>query len=374
MNARYFDFAATTPIRDCALQAMIEALQAQYANPSSPHHAGRLARSALESARARLLQLLHCSDGQLLLCSSASEAVNQVLQHVLQRSDQGTIVCAGNVHACIDWLADYCPERYRRVPVNSDGQIAEADLMDAIDADTALVCLSHVCHETGAIQQVEALSAACGRRSVPCLVDGVQAVGHIPLQIDALQADWYVWSAHKFGGPPGVAGIFMQGETPAPFIRGGAQEFGLRAGTENLPAVCGAVAALEEAISELASAQNHLRACCTLLHDELRQALPAVRFPGSGAAHYPGICACTLPGIEARMLIEGLSIEGFYAASGSACTADRVTPSSTLCDMGLSEADALATLRISFAAQTELNSINELVSAITRMYQHLSRK
>lgn len=370
MDSQYFDYAATYPARDVAIQAMIHALPSIQGNPSSPHALGRQAQLDLQGHKIRFLDLVHCGDGQLVLTASASESNNLVIEHFLKKSNK-KIAYAVDAHACMKYCAEVYPDRSVEIPVNRNGEIGVEELQQVITDEVGLVCLSHVSHETGVAHDVAALCAYCDRLGILSCVDGSQALGHIPVIIDSIPCDYYSYAAHKFGGIIGSAGLIVKGTALTPRIRGGTQEYGMRAGTENLPAFFASVSALEQVM--LSNYDTEIRHI-TELHDQcetlIKQLLPAAIIVSEQAQfRSPSILCCIFPGVDARILIEAMSIQGFYIASGSACTAAEVRASDCLIKMGFDESQALSAIRISFGIHNTLQSVRGLVSGLVNEYK-----
>ena len=377
MDTRYFDYAATSPTRPVAIQAMAQAMSCLTGNPSSPHVAGRNAQLALHNAKQEMLDLLNCSDAQLVLCASASEANNLVIQHVLMTKPWAKVAISTDAHSSVLALRALYPERFYDIPINKSGHIEQDQIAALLQehSEIGLLCLNHVCHETGVVQDVQALSAYCERRELACLVDGTQAVGHIPIDLDSMSADWYVFAAHKFGGPLGCAGVVVKGDSLEARVVGGRQEYGMRAGTENTPALLGAVHALTEAMAELDSELARITDLKQQFIKELGALIPSVRILASeqtgGLAVSPFICACLFPDILAANMVEMMSVAGFSLANGSACTSEQREASPILLAMSYTEQEALSCVRISFGLAHTPAAVTALCEALAETYAQL---
>lgn len=364
MDAYYFDYAASYPASDIAIQAVVQAMRVFGGNPSSPHGEGRQSQRILRDQKNRLLDLLNCKDGRVVLCASASEANTLVIEHFIQASD-GMIVIADDVHPCIRSVLERYPQRCKVIPVNKHGEITVDVLCESLKDPAALVCLSHVSHETGVIQDVSALAAACDRLAVPCLIDGAQAVGHMPVDIAQICCDYYVCSGHKFGGPLGMGALLIKGAPLQPRVFGGHQEYGMRAGTENIAALCGSVAALSQLTVQFEHDMRHVENVSAHFQQRLKELIPQAHIVAASATQRaPHIVSVCFDGIEAAQLIEELSLIGFCVASGSACTAQSKDPSPVLLRMGFTESQALGCIRVSFAVFSSIEAVNELLAAL----------
>jgi cysteine desulfurase len=260
------------------------------------------------------------------------------------------------------------------LPLGRDGRILLPSLAARLRAETRLVCCSHAANETGVVHDVSAIADLCERRGVPCLVDGVQALGHVPVDLSTIACDFYVFAAHKFGGPRGCGGVFLRSEPPLPLMNGGSQEWGLRPGTENLPALAGAVTALERSLDGLSSTSDRLRSLARLVLDELGRSGVAFDLNANPEEGLPGLLSMSFEGLDGHALVADLAVQGFDVASGSACTADRPEPSRAILALGRSPAAALGTIRVSLGrASTEATAralAVALAAAVARLRGH----
>jgi len=361
---RYFDHAAAAPPFPEALEAEARAARTWYANPSSAHAPGRAARAELDRLRARLAGLCGFSGGRLVLTSGATEANNWVVQGVLAAFPDARVLVAEDVHPSI-WNA--CARQHHRRDVlglDPGGRILLPALLAAIGPATRLVCCSHASNETGVIHDAGAIAAACERRGVLCLVDGVQALGRIPVDLSAVGSDFYVFASHKFGGPRGCGGAFVRADGIGPILDGGAQEWGLRPGTENLGALAGAVAALEMSRAALDAEAPRLRGLARLLLDELGRLGTAFVANGDPGAGLPGFASLSFEGLEGGALAADLSVQGFAVGVGSACSSDRPEPSRAILALGRPPAVALGTIRISLGRTNGAEAVLALARAV----------
>src|SRR5262245_26676310 len=265
----YFDTAASAPPFPEALRRFEEVSLRQYGNPSSSHDGGRQARETLETARKAFLARVGFADGALVLTSGATEANNLVLNGALEK---GRPLLAADVHPSV-WFAK---DRSDVVEVGPDGRISPEALEARISKKTALVSIVHANNETGVVQDVKALGDVCARKNVPLHVDGVQAVGRLPVTLSELPFMFYTFSAHKFGGPRGVGGVIGRAAAWHPQISGGGQEKGARGGTENVAGLAAALVALDLSTRSLESEAPRLRRLAAMLTEEIRATVPEV--------------------------------------------------------------------------------------------------
>jgi cysteine desulfurase len=229
---------------------------------------------------------------------------------------------------------------------------------------TRLFCCSHAANETGVVHDVAALSSVCARRGMLCHVDGAQAAGHIPVRLSELCCEFYVFAAHKFGGPRGVGGVLLRWDGGTGWLAGGGQEGGLRAGTENLPGLAGAVAALEMSQAMQPQETARLRALACRLAEAMRGSDAACRMNGDPAAGLPGLVSLSFTGLDGHALAADLDQQGFAVGTGSACADSELEPSRALLAMGLTRAEALGTVRVSMGRLTDEQVVGELAAAL----------
>ena len=367
---RYFDYAAAAPPFEEALSAQLEAARTWFGNPSSAHRPGAGARAELERLRGAFAARCGFTGGRLVFTSGATEANNWVVHGVMRAAATGRVLVAADVHASAWNACRRYADRMDVLPLDSSGRIGLPALAAAIKPAIRLVCCSHVASETGIVQDVGAIAAVCERRGVLLHIDGAQALGHIPVNLATIACDFYTFSAHKFGGPRGCGGVFTRFPTVDPLLDGGAQEGGLRSGTENLPGIAGTVAALEQALASMATETKRLRELSSVVRGELERS--GVRFlvNGEPARSAPGFLSLSFPGLDGHALVADLAVQGFAVATGSACSEDRPEPSRAILALGRSPNEALGTVRISFGR----TSRPEAVAAFARVLVETVRR
>lgn len=360
---RYFDCAASAPPFPGALKAQGEAAGRWFGNPSAGHAAGRAAALELRRLKAAFARLLDFPDGRVVLMSGATEANNWVIRSVLARLQQGRVLVAADVHASVWQAARLFSERMDVLAPDSAGRVTPAALAAALKPDTCLFCCSHAASETGVVHDVAALSSLCARRGVLCHVDGAQAVGHGPVRLSELCCEFYVFAAHKFGGPRGVGGVCLRWDGGTGWLAGGGQEGGLRAGTENVPGLAGAVAALEQSQALLPQEAVRLRTMACRLAEAARAADAACRVNGDPATGVPGLVSLSFAGLDGHALAADLDQQGFAVGTGSACADSKPEPSRALLAMGLTPREALGTVRVSMGRLTREADVDALITA-----------
>ena len=297
------------------------------------------------------------------MCSSGTEANNTVIEGHVRREGSGRILLAENVHDSMWYACEKYKSRTGIISIDPYGKIDINRFKEAIRPGTSLVCINHVCNETGAIQDIDIIAGICSGRGIKLLVDGVQAVGHIPLNMEQLQCDYYSFSAHKFGGPRSVGGLLIRDDEFDPVLQGGNQEWSLRAGTENTGGLAGAVAALEESLKILNEETLRLNSLKKSLTDRLKNELPEMLI-NSPDHCLPGFISLSFPGFPGSEIVKAMSVEGFSISTGSACHDNQVEPSRIILAIGRSSEEAKGTIRISMGRGNSESSVNAIAATL----------
>jgi cysteine desulfurase len=347
----YLDYAATTPIEPAAVAAQAAVAQL-WANPSSVHRAGRRAHAALEDAREGLAHALGCQPEALIFTSGGTEALGLALRGVQAAS----VLVSAVEHDAV--LAQ--AEGATRIKVDGEGRVDLAALAAVLASAPApaLVAVMQVNNETGVLQPLKEIAALVHNVGGRLLVDAVQGAGKLPCP----PGDFIAVSAHKFGGPPGVGALIARcAEDLIGQQRGGGQERGFRAGTQNLPGVAGFAAALAAR-----SADTGWLARAEVLRDRLEARLlthPGARILGSGAARLPTISCIAMPGVPATTQVMALDLAGFAVSAGAACSSGKVKPSHVLAAMGVAHEIAATAIRVSLGWNTTEAEIDAFADA-----------
>ena len=359
----YFDYAASAPPFPGALRAQQEAAAAFFANPSATHAAGREAWRELARLREALTAMCRF-DGRLVLTSGATEANNLAIHGVMRRQPRARLLVAADTHASV-WEACGRYGRQREaVPLRPDGTLPLAAVAERLTPGVALFCCSHVANETGAIHDVAALAALCERRGARCLIDGSQALGHVPVDLSAVACDFYTFSAHKFGGPRGLGGLFARSAPGEAILDGGRQQWGLRPGTENLPGLAGATEALRLSLESMAEETRRLRDLAARLAARLTSAGIRTLTNGDPRHGLPGFVSVSFPDLNGHTLAADLALRGFSVATGAACHAETPEPPRAILALGRTPAEALGTVRISLGRLTAPAAVEALAEAL----------
>lgn len=373
----YLDNAATTKVSNKAIQAMLPYFDQQYGNPSSLYSFGQKAQEALTDARERIANLIHCEAREITFTSGGSESDNQAIRSAAQigarKGKRHIISTAFEHHAVLHTLAKLEKEGFTvtRLDVHENGIVLPEEVEAAIGPDTCLVTVMYANNEIGTIQPIEAIGKICREKGVLFHTDAVQAAGHLPIDVKKQNIDLLSLSAHKFHGPKGAGVLYARKGVPlTPLIEGGAQERGKRAGTENLPAIMGMAAALEEACENMEANQERISS----LRDQLIQGLSQIpRSILNGDAHnrLPGNVSFCFEGIEGESLLLLLDDKGICASSGSACTSGSLDPSHVLLAIGRPHEIAHGSLRLTLSEETTEEEIQYTINAVAQVVSYL---
>lgn len=375
----YADNAATTKMSDVAVKAMLPYLQEIYANASSVHLLGQRSAAALFSARQQVAQVLNCAPKEVFFTSGGSEADNQALiSAAALGKKQGKchiVSTAMEHHAILHTLEALQAEGFTVTLLRpqADGIVTATQIAEAITDTTCLVSVMYANNETGAIQPIREIGALCRKRGVHFHTDAVQAAGHLAIDVQRNNIDMLSLSAHKFHGPKGIGLLFAKSSIQlTSLIRGGGQERGKRAGTENLPGIIGLAAALKDAQENMQ--QN--TAYITGLRDALRNGLDKIDgagFNGSREHCLPGTVNYSFQGVNGEALLSLLSNEGICCSSGSACSAGSLEPSHVLLALGLSHETAQSALRFSLCEYNTMDEVQTIITKVTEAVNRLRR-
>jgi len=372
----YLDHNATTPLREAVVDTMARVLRDYPGNPSSTHAEGAAARALVSEARERVAACLGVPPGTVVFTGGATEANNTVLQALLEHASIGPrrrLVTTAIEHPSVLAPAQRLEKAgvpVTWVPVDASGRVDAAALLDAVDADTALVSLIWANNETGVVQPVEAVAEALAERGVPLHVDATQAVGKWPVDGGRVPVAYLSCSAHKLNGPKGV-GCLVAARAPGvtPLVLGGPQERRLRGGTENVAGVAGFGLACELARSELDDRMATYAALRDRLWARLEAGVAGVRRNGRVPHVLPNTLSVEIEGTASDVLVEALDLEGIAASAGAACHSGSVSPSHVLLAMGRSEAQARATLRLSVGLGNDAAQIDRAADVLAGLVE-----
>ena len=375
----YLDHNATTPVLPEVFEAMAPYLRESWGNPSSPYRFGQEVRAAVEGARERVAGLLGCKPSEVYFTAGGTEADNMALRGAARAfggSKRGIVTTAIEHHAVLNTCKALgsAGHQVTYLPVSTKGIVELEALSRSLGSDAALVSVMHANNETGVIQPVEEIARMLRGRGILFHVDAVQTAGKLPFRLAELGADLISLSGHKFYGPKGGGVLYVREGTPlAPCMTGGAQEMGLRAGTENVAGIAGLARALALACDACREEGERLRRLRDLLETLVRGRISGVRFNGASAPRVPNTASLSFESVDGESVVLALDLKGICVSTGSACATGDVEPSHVLLAMGLSPREAQGTVRISLGKGTREEDIVQAVDALAETVERLRR-
>ena len=377
----YLDWNATAPLRPQARAAVLAALDSS-GNPSSVHAEGRAARRLIEEAREKVAALVAAEPRNVVFTSGGTEANMLALTPASGPDGKAPdrLLISALEHPSVLAGGRFAAAAVQRVPATGDGRIdlaALADALAALEGRRALVSLMLANNETGVVQPVSEAARLTHEAGGVLHVDAVQAAGRIPCDINAIGADLLTLSGHKIGAPKGVGAVVRRDAAvpfPAPLIRGGGQERGARAGTENVAGIAAFGAAAAAALVDLGAEAGDMRALRDRLEAGLRSASPDIVVFGAGAERLPNTTLFALNGMKAETAVIAFDLEGVAVSSGAACSSGKVQPSHVLAAMGVPPQLARAAVRVSLGPTTTQSEIDRTIQAWIRISSVLRKE
>ena len=373
----YADNAATTKMSRTAIDTMVKYMEETYGNPSSLYMIGQKAKEALEEARTDVAEVINASPREIIFTSGGSEADNQAIISAARlgekKGKKHIISTAFEHHAVLHTLEKLKKEGFEitLLDVHEDGLVRPEELEAAIKDDTCLVTIMFANNEIGTIQPIRELGAICKKHGIIFHTDAVQAMGHVPIDVQADNIDMLSASAHKFHGPKGVGFLYVRkGITLTNIIDGGAQERGKRAGTENVPGIMAMAAALKEAKLCMSETSPRVSAMRDRLIEGLSK-IPHSALNGDRTNRLPSNVNFCFEGIEGESLLLLLDQKGISASSGSACTSGSLDPSHVLLAIGRVHDVAHGSLRLSLAEDTTEEEVDYMIKSVGEVVDYL---
>ena len=373
----YADNAATTKMSETAINAMLPYMNEVYANASSLHSPGQRAKEALTTAREKIASLLGCDAREIIFTSGGSEADNQAIVSAAlageKKGKKHIISSAIEHHAVLHTLNKLEKSGFEitLLKTGENGLITPEQVKNAIRPDTCLVTIMYANNEIGTIQPIAEIGEICREKGVTFHTDAVQAAGHLSINVKEQNIDMLSLSAHKFHGPKGVGVLYARkGIVLSNIIEGGAQERGKRAGTENLPAIMGMAAALEESVNNMKTDNEKMIA----LRDRLIEGLSKIHHSilnGDPVKRLPGNVNFCFEGIEGESLLLLLDSKGVYASSGSACTSGSLEPSHVLLAIGRPHEIAHGSLRLTISPENTEEEMDYIIKSVDETVNYL---
>lgn len=366
----YLDNAATTKVSDNVLNAMLPYLKEEYGNPSSIYTLGRNSAIAVNKARHQVAQALGCEDSEVYFTSCGSEsdnwAIKSTAKMMAQKGKKHIITSVFEHHAVLHTMDSLKKEGFEitYLPVYSNGIVKVEDVANAIRPDTALVTIMYANNEIGTIQPIPEIGALCKEKGVIFHTDAVQAIGNVHINVKEQNIDMLSLSGHKIHAQKGCGVLYVNKKYRLPpFIDGGAQERGRRAGTENVPAIVGLGVAITDAVNGIDSKNEKLKKFSDRIYNEIMK-IDRVHLNGDREKRMPSNLNFSFEGVEGESLLLQLDLQGIAASSGSACTSGSLDPSHVLLSIGLPHEIAHGSLRISMSEYTTEEEVDKLIEVL----------
>ncbi len=373
MKRVYLDNAATTRLIPEVLNEMLPYMTDIYGNPSSPHYFGQQSAMAVDRARQQVASAINADPSEIIFMSGGSEADNTAIRGIAERySKKGKhiITTAVEHHAVLHTCQLLEKQGYEvtYLPVDEYGMVTAEQVRDAMRDDTILVTIMFANNEVGTIMPIAEIGKLCRERKVFFHTDAVQAVGHLPIDVQAMNIDMLSMSAHKFHGPKGIGALYVRKGIIVPaLIVGGAQERNRRAGTENVPGIVGMGKAIELACSDLEAKANKMMVLRDKLIREIPLRIPEVKLNGHPTSRLPNNVNYSIKYIEGESILLMLDLNGIAASSGSACTSGSLDPSHVLLAMGLTHEVAHGSVRMTLCDDTTEEDIDYVLEVLPKV-------
>jgi cysteine desulfurase len=377
-NPIYLDYAATTPVDPRVLKVMLPFFTGKFGNPSSIHRYGQKAEAAADSSREIVATLINCRADEIVFTACGSESDNLALRGVAlaMREKAGANVILTNraehhaVSLTARQLVDHFGFQVVWMEPDKDGLISPQTVERAISKETAIVSVMYANNEIGTINPIAEIAAVCRSHHIPFHTDAVQAAAYLPLDVQTLGVDLISLGAHKFYGPKGIGMLYIRKATPIlPQITGGGQEFGLRAGTQNVPYIVGFGEALRLTNEEQHKRINHVLPLRDHIIGKILEEVPDSRLTGHPIKRLPNHCSFIFKNVDGNFLLTLLDNAGFACSSGSACKTGDPRPSEVLNALGISPDWGLGSLRVTLGEGTSPEHVENLVSKLPEIVE-----
>ncbi|MBQ3077809.1 MAG: cysteine desulfurase NifS [Clostridia bacterium] len=373
----YADNAATTRVSDEVVAAMLPYFTENYGNPSAVYGFAGKAKEAIEKARGQVAAALNAEPSEIFFLSCGTEADNWALKGAAAlKKDKGRHIISTPFehHAILHSLDTLKKEGFEVtfLPVYDNGRVKVEDLKAAIREDTILVSIMFANNEIGSVQPIAEIGAVCREKGILFHTDAVQAIGHVPVDVKAMNIDMLSLSGHKFHAPKGIGAMYLRKGISIPnFMDGGGQEKRRRAGTESVPFIVGLGTAIEIATNKLPEESKRVAALRDKLIDGILERIPDVKVNGDRVHRLPGNVNVSIKFVEGESLLMMLDANGICAASGSACTSGSLDPSHVLMAIGLDHATAHGSLRFSFADYSTEEDVDYILEKLPPIVERL---
>jgi len=369
----YLDYAATTPLDVRVLEAMLPYFSENFGNPSSIHRFGQKAEAALEFARNKIAAALQAQPHEIIFTSCGSESDNLALRgsafSARKERNANHILISPVEHHAVSHTAQQLAVLHgfelETLPVDTFGAVRSEDVAARLRPRTAIVSVMQANNEIGTINPIADIGGVCSERGVPFHTDAVQGAAHLPINVSTLNIDLLAIGAHKFYGPKGVGALYVRSGTPIEAtITGGAQEFGIRAGTQNIPFIVGMAEALSLVNDEYDQRDTHVKSLRDHIINKVLETIPDTKLTGHPTQRLPNHASFVFRNVDGNNLLMLLDMAGFACSSGSACKTGNPEPSGVLTALGLPRAWSLGSLRVTVGKDTTVEDVNAFLAAL----------
>jgi cysteine desulfurase len=376
----YLDYAATTPVDPRVVEAMLPYFNQTFGNPSSVHGFGQKAEAARDSARETIARTLDCQSKEVVFTSCGSESDNLALRGAAlamrEKTGANWILTTRIEHHAVSYTANQLEKHYgfqvEWLETDEYGIVHPETVEKAICNNTALVSIMWANNEIGSLNPIAEIGAICREHGIPFHTDAVQGAAHLPTDVQTLNVDLLSIGAHKFYGPKGIGALYIREGTPlVPVQTGGSQEFGFRAGTENIPYIVGMAEAFQLAQEEHEVRTAHLQPLRDHLIGTIQEEIPDTRLTGHPSQRLPNHASFAFKDVDANTLLMLLDMEGFACSSGSACKTGDPRPSEVLTQLGLSANWALGGLRVTLGKDTTPEDVNAFLTVLSGLVERV---
>lgn len=372
----YLDNAATTKISDVAIEAMEPYLNDMYGNPSGVYNMGRMVRETVDEARESIAEALNCSSENIFFTSGGTESDNWVLDNAKYNGNH-IITTEIEHHAVLNKCAQMERDRINvtYLSVDDNGKVSPMQIETNLNENTSLISVMFANNEIGTIEPVREIGRMARRNNVLFHTDAVQAFGHIPIDVEEMNIDMLSASSHKFHGPKGVGFLYVRNPTEmSPFLYGGGQEKGKRAGTENVAGIAGMSAAVKDAVKNMDFRMKKEIKMRNYLMNRILNEIPYARLNGHPSDRLPGNVNFTFAGVDGTSLVVMMDNDGICISAGSACSSGSDKPSHVISAIGVPEEYAYGTIRITLCSENTMEEINYTIHRLKENIYRLRKK
>jgi cysteine desulfurase len=382
MTQIYLDYAATTPLDSRVLDAMLPYFRESFGNPSSVHRYGQRAEAAVEDARETVAAAIRCRPDEVIFTSCGSESDNLALrgaaQAMAENSGRKWILTSRVEHHAVSKTAEQLAEHYgfslEWLDVDERGMVTPEAVEKAICDETAIVSVMYANNEIGMINPIQEIAEVCHQNGALFHTDAVQAAAYLPVDVAELGADLISLGGHKFYGPKGVGALYVRKGTPLfSQITGGGQEFGLRAGTSNVPYIIGFAEALRLAAEEREQRIAHVKPLRDRIIGTVLEEIPDSRLTGHPEVRLPNHASFAFKNVDGNLLLQMLDAAGFACSSGSACKTGNPEPSEVMSAIGLSREWGLGSLRVTLGSGTTVEDVEAFLSTLAGLVEKVRK-